>query len=118
MPDYATLKESFLQALVEKVEIEGWGQQIIEEVCLELDLDKKHYHIWFPQGTKEILDFLENKYDQEMLEIIKDPNQQQGVTNKIAYALKLRICDISRSKMLSIKNSLLIKFGNMPGINQ
>ena len=105
MPDYATLKESFLQALVEKVEIEGWGEQIIEEVCLELDLDKKHYHIWFPQGTKEILDFLENKYDQEMLEVMKDSNQQQGVTNKIAYALKLRICDTSRSKMLSIKNS-------------
>jgi len=105
MPNFTASKENFIQELVQKVEIQGWSEQILEEVSTNLNLDKKHYHIWFPEGISQILDFLEDSYDQEMLKILADNNQQKGVTDKIAFALKTRICETSRSQMLSIKNS-------------
>jgi ubiquinone biosynthesis protein COQ9 len=111
-----TLREEFLQALLEKAEFQGWSEQVIEQVCVDIGLDKKHYHLWFSDGAREILDLLESRYDQEMLEIIAEQEEKKGITDKIAFALKTRICDTSRSQMLSIKNSqFYVNPANAPG---
>jgi ubiquinone biosynthesis protein COQ9 len=97
-------KQEFLDKVIELVQLSKWSDEILEEACCIMGLNPIHYYIWFPGGTNEILSFLEAKYDQEMLEIIK-PAELNGVTNKIAFALKTRILKTSKPKLLSIKNS-------------
>jgi ubiquinone biosynthesis protein COQ9 len=105
MPISSDMKSLFLEQLLSLVEVNGWSQQILEEICRNLNLSPKHYHIWFPGGADDILTLLEDRYDQEMLNILTNSSNVDGVTKKISAALKIRICATSRSKMLSIKNS-------------
>jgi ubiquinone biosynthesis protein COQ9 len=105
MLSYSNEKNLFLELVIDMAELKGWSNNILEQACLDLNLDPKYYHVWFPGGINDILTHLEAKYDTEMLAILENSPQLSGITNKIAFAVKTRICDTSRSKLLAQQNS-------------
>jgi ubiquinone biosynthesis protein COQ9 len=105
MTNDPNLQESFLTQLIETVELKGWSTETLEDVCSQMSLSPLHYRIWFPNGINDILTFLEDRYDKEMLDFVESEQANLGVTQKINLALKTRILNTSRSKMLALKNS-------------
>jgi ubiquinone biosynthesis protein COQ9 len=98
------LRQRFLDKVIELVQLEKWSEQILKQACYALGLSGYHYRLWFANGVNDILSFLEAVYDQEMLTAI-ETTKIDGTTNKIAFALKVRILKTSKPKLLSMKNS-------------
>jgi len=98
------LRDSFIQELQNLSISCGWSDGLPELACSKMQLHPKHYYIWFSRGSQEILSFLEEKYDQEMLNKLQSINDIGGITNKICTALTARICETSCSKALSKVN--------------
>jgi ubiquinone biosynthesis protein COQ9 len=98
-------RETFLKLAINKAELSGWSTKLLQNCCLELNFNEHYYLNWFEQGLSDVLVFLEDSYDQEMLQILANTEKITGTTRQIAFALKSRIYGTSRSKILAIKNS-------------
>jgi ubiquinone biosynthesis protein COQ9 len=102
---HQNLKDQFLKQVIYKAELGSWNQEMLQSTSIEIGLAPNHYRLWFPEGAKDVINFLESTYDQEMLEILSGADQINGISAKIRFAVKIRICKTSRSKLLAIKNS-------------
>jgi len=99
------LQQNFLNVATTLAQKKGWSAEILQQSCIEINLNQYHYLNWFPGAVSDVLLFLENSYDQEMLQTLASSPEIHGVTAKIAFALKTRIYGTTRSKILAIKNS-------------
>ena len=95
----------FVNRVAQIAQEQGWHKGIMPQVCRDLGLTEEYYLIWFEQGIISILRYLENAYDQEMLQILASLPKPTSITQQIAQALKIRICGTSRTKTLAQKNS-------------
>lgn len=98
------LREAFIQEIENLAISCGWSDGLPELACGMMQLHPKHYYIWFSRGNQEILSFLEEKYDNQMLDKLKEIPNIGGTTNKICAALTARICETSCSKALAKAN--------------
>lgn len=98
------LRETFIQEIQNLAISYGWNDGLPELACSKMQLHPKSHYIWFSRGNQEILSFLEEKYDNQMLDKLKEMPNIGGITNKICAALTARICETSCSKALGKAN--------------
>ncbi|WP_341763737.1 COQ9 family protein [Candidatus Tisiphia endosymbiont of Beris chalybata] len=99
------LKVLFTQALADLLFFDDWGDKLLTEAEVQCGFAEGYHRIIFPNGIIEIIDFLENQYDQKMLKLLAEHEVPIKIKDRIALALKIRIKNYV-PKLVHLKNSI------------
>lgn len=102
-----SLKVLFTNALADLLFFDDWGVNLLAEAEVQCGFARGYHQIIFPNGIIEIIDFLENQYDQKMLRLLAEHEIPIKIKDKIslALALKIRIKNYV-PKLVHLKNSI------------
>ncbi|WP_375326988.1 COQ9 family protein [Candidatus Tisiphia endosymbiont of Nemotelus uliginosus] len=99
------LKVLLTQTLAELLLFDEWGEKLLGEAEARCGFMPGYWQIIFPNGIIEIIDFLENQYDQKMLELLSEHEIPSKIRDRIDLALKIRI-KYYEPKLIHLKNSI------------
>ncbi len=107
---YHNLKILFTESLEDLLAFDDWSDSLLIEAEAKSGFAKGYRHILFPNGLSEIIDFLEEQYDQKMLELLSGRARPQKIRDRIELALKIRIKEYV-PKLVHFKNSVYFAKG-------
>lgn len=99
------LKILFTQSLADLLRFDDWSNKLLANAEKQCGFAQGYHQIIFPKGVAEIIDFLEEQYDQKMLELLEKQEKPLKIKDRIELALKIRIkcCSL---KLVHLKNSI------------
>lgn len=101
---YHNLKLQFIEAISDLLAFDEWGNKLLEEAEKRCGFAKGYSSIIFPSGLSEIIDFLEDQYDQKMLSLLSEQKIPDKIRDRIDLALRIRIKNCV-SKLALLRNS-------------
>ncbi|MCC8417593.1 MAG: COQ9 family protein [Rickettsia endosymbiont of Bryobia graminum] len=101
---YHNLKLQFIEAISDLLVFDEWDNKLLEEAETRCGFAKGYSSIIFPNGLSEIIDFLEDQYDQKMLNLLANQILPDKIRDRIDLALRIRIKDCTH-KLVLLRNS-------------
>jgi ubiquinone biosynthesis protein COQ9 len=107
------LKIEFIQVLSSLLLFDDWNERLLTDTEAKCGFAQGYYHIIFPDGLREIIDFFEQYQDQKMLELLSNHETPVKITEKISLALRIRIKHCVPKLIYSRNNNYFTKLGNV-----
>lgn len=110
---YYHLKIKFIQVLSSLLLVNEWNESLLTDAEAKSGFAKGYYHIIFPGGLREIIDFFEQYQDQKMLKLLSDHETPAKISDKISLALRIRVKYCVPKEICLRNNNYFTKPGNV-----
>lgn len=90
-------KETLVENFLEQASKEKWSDDLLKQVSLNHTGNALYYRIFFPEGLKEVLFYIQQQYDRKLIETLEQAQLPSSINVIVENALIIRIIELHKN---------------------